>query len=213
MGIVLIYQTSQPISIWNSLAANIGVPYFSLSVSLNVLLTLMIVIRLLLHNKRFQDAIGPSERAGGLYKAIITILVESSALYAVNSILFIGPWAVKNRVAGMFLPILAETQVRPLFFSSPTLRNLGMLLSNRGVEQVIAPFLIILRVANQSALASNTTLGSISSVRARSKGRRGSGSGTIYGGYPMSSMESQGRTTDEFSVAVETTINVHHDKV
>ena len=48
----------------------------------------------------------------GLYKAIITMLIESSALYAVNSLLFVGPWGAGNHAADIFLPILAETQVR-----------------------------------------------------------------------------------------------------
>ena len=54
---------------------------------------------------------------GGLYKTIITVLVESSAIYAVSSILFVGPWGAKSHVGDIFLPILAETQVRAVHFS------------------------------------------------------------------------------------------------
>lgn len=112
LGILLEYRTSQPSSIWNSLAADIGIPYFSITVSLNVLLTLMIVTRLVLHGRSFRDAMGTPARASGLYKAVITILVESSAIYAVTSLLFIGPWIAKNRASDIFLPVLAEIQVR-----------------------------------------------------------------------------------------------------
>ena len=112
MGIVLIYQTSQPnSSIWNSVAINFGLPYFSISISLNILLTLMIVTRLVLHNREIRTAVGAPSGLTGLYKAIITVLVESSALYAVNSLLFVGPWGAKNHAGDIFLAILAETQV------------------------------------------------------------------------------------------------------
>ena len=112
MGILLIYQTSQPnSSIWNSVAINIGLPYFSISISLNILLTLMIVTRLVLHSREIRTAMGAPSGLTGLYKAIITMLVESSALYAVNSLLFVGPWGAGNHAADIFLPILAETQV------------------------------------------------------------------------------------------------------
>ena len=115
MGITFIYQTSQPnSSIWNTVAINFGLPYFSISISLNILLTLMIVVRLVIHNRDIRSALGTPTGISDLYKAIITMLIESSALYAVNSLLFIGPWGAGSHVADIFLPILAETQVRDL---------------------------------------------------------------------------------------------------
>ena len=113
MGILFIYQTSQPnSSIWNTIAINFGLPYFSISMSLNILLTLMIVVRLVLHSRNIRAAMGSPVGVSGLYKAIVTMLIESSALYAVNSLLFVGPWGAGNHAADIFLPILAETQVR-----------------------------------------------------------------------------------------------------
>lgn len=110
MGIMLLYQTSQPnSSIWNNVAIDFGVPYFSISLSLNILLTLLIVGRLALHRRNVRSAMGA--RASGLYETIITMLVESCALYAVTSLLFVVPWSVKSHVADIFLPILAEIQV------------------------------------------------------------------------------------------------------
>ena len=123
LGIVFIYQTSQPGSIKDSLAANTGIPYNSLSLALNVLLTLMIVTRLVWHGRNLRNALGYSDRATGLYKAVTTMLVESSALFTVNSLLFIVPWGAGSWVADIFLPILAETQVRTVYIL-PTPRNL-----------------------------------------------------------------------------------------
>ena len=114
MGIVLVYQNAEVGGrTWS------GLPYFSISFSLNVLLTSMIVIRLVLHTRNVRKAMGISG-IGGLSKAIATMLIESCALYAVSSLLVLGPWSAVNGSVDIFLPILAETQVRvlsPLRFS------------------------------------------------------------------------------------------------
>ena len=114
-GLVLAYQTTKPSNLWYSFKANLGLPYFSISVSLNVLLTLIIVARLVLHSRSIRHAMGPLARPSRLYNDIVTILIESSAIYAIASLLLIGLWATKSRAIGIFLPILAETQVRTIF--------------------------------------------------------------------------------------------------
>ena len=86
--------------------------YISLSLSLNVLLTFMIVVRLVLRGRRIRAAMGSPAGISRLYKSIATMLVESSALFAVNSLLVIGTWAAKHPVANVFTRTLAETQVR-----------------------------------------------------------------------------------------------------
>ena len=109
MGIMFLYQLSELtggvyLSVWFDL------PYFSISLSLNVLLTLMIVIRLILHTRDIRASMGGTG-IGGLYKVIVTMLIESSALYAVNSLLVLGPSSAGNSASDIFIPILAETQV------------------------------------------------------------------------------------------------------
>lgn len=133
IGIMLTcYQTLQAgSSAWASMAIELGTPYYAISFSLNALLTLMIVTRLILHTRKLRSAAGGSARTAGLYRAVISMFVDSSALYAVAFILFIGPWSVGSWATDVFFPILAAAQV-------------------------IAPFLITLRVANRSALMSDT---------------------------------------------------------
>lgn len=111
MGVMLIYyQASQPdTSPWSSVALNFNYPYFTISLSLNVLLTLMVVTRLVLHSRNIRDS---ETVPTGVVRWCITILIESSALYAVSFLLFIGPWAAKSYIAQIFFPILVETQVR-----------------------------------------------------------------------------------------------------
>jgi len=87
--------------------------YISISLSLNVLLTLMIVVRLLLHSWNVRTTTGSAPvGTGGLYKSIATMLIESSALFAVSSLLAIVLWAISHPLSNVFSPILAETQVR-----------------------------------------------------------------------------------------------------
>jgi len=187
MGILFIYQTSQPDkSIWSSVAISFGIPYFSISLSLNMILTLLIVTRLVLHNRNVRTAMGAPPGFGGLYKAIVTMLVESSALYAVSSLLFVAPWGAGSHVADIFLPILAETQV-------------------------IAPLLIIRRVADQSALTSNSVAtGNPGSFNFKSQGRVTSGSGTLRG-YPMHQSDLSAKSSHETGDEGDASIHFHQD--
>jgi hypothetical protein len=130
MGIVFTYQTLRP-EYFNEqqVTINLGLSFFSISVSLNVLLTLMIIVRLTLHSRNVRNATGASAGATGLYNAIVTVLIESCALYAVSFLLFIGPWGANSLVEYVFFPVLIETQVR----ISSRARNPGTLSPNHGV--------------------------------------------------------------------------------
>ena len=128
MGVVFIYQSSRARNVIMdaSRIMTFGIPFFSISFSLNILLTLMIVARLILHNRNLREAFGPSNGATGLYKAIGTMLVESCALFAVNSVLFIGPWSAGSPAQFIFFPVLAGTQVGYFLVSSRLTVMLGM---------------------------------------------------------------------------------------
>ena len=92
---------------------NISVLHYSISISLNVLLTLMIVARLVLHTRNIRTSMGIAG-IGGSCKVIITMLIESSVIYATSSLLVI--WLLGTGMGGSsgFLFILAETQARAL---------------------------------------------------------------------------------------------------
>lgn len=120
MGITLVYNAATgPDTESNSLfAERIIFSYFIISLSLNVLLTLMIVARLVLHIRNIRNAMGTSGGAGGLYKPIISILVESCALYASSFLVYIVTWSLNGSsqfISEAFQPILAEAQVRAVF--------------------------------------------------------------------------------------------------
>ena len=108
MGIVFNFQNTiadSNISPWS------GIPYYTISLSLNILLTLMIVIRLTLQARDTRTALGMNG-IGGLCTAIVTMLIESCVLYAVSSLLVIGPWGADSPITNTFLPILNQAQVR-----------------------------------------------------------------------------------------------------
>ena len=106
MGIAFVYQGAQVDGAsWSAL------PYFSISLSLNILLTLMIVARLILHARDTRTALG-IPGMGGLYKTIVIMLIESCALFAVNSLLVIGPLGAENSISNLFMATLAQIEVR-----------------------------------------------------------------------------------------------------
>ena len=111
ISIMLTYNETKTAQIGDDILS-----YLSISISLNVLLTLMIVIRLILYTRNTRNAMGISG-IGGMCNAISTMLIESCTLYAVSGLLVIIPLAVENYIMAFFLPILAETQVR--VFSCP----------------------------------------------------------------------------------------------
>ena len=82
------------------------------------------------------------------------------------------------------------------------------------VGQVIAPLFVVHRVANKSALTSESLAsGRMSTFKARSRGEPTDGSGAVPGGDPASSADERGMNTGEPRVGVETTNDSHREEV
>ena len=79
-------------------------------ISLNVILTLMIIVRLALHTRNNRGALGAPGGIAGVYKAVITMLIESCALYTVGSVLVVMQLGAIPAMD--YLPILYQIQVR-----------------------------------------------------------------------------------------------------
>lgn len=117
MGIMFIYyEVSQPPggTVQSSAAANFDYPYFTISLSLNILLTVMIITKFVLRSGNIRNAMGAPI---GLRTAVITVIVESSALYAATYLLFIGLWSANSPVTFVFTQVLVNVQVRAAFAS------------------------------------------------------------------------------------------------
>ncbi|KLO13555.1 hypothetical protein SCHPADRAFT_354512 [Schizopora paradoxa] len=83
-------------------------PYFAVSLGLNVLLTIGIVARLLLYRHRITSVFGAAH--GSHYTSIVSIIVESAALYSTFSILFIIPFALNSVITPATLQPIGQVQ-------------------------------------------------------------------------------------------------------
>jgi hypothetical protein len=112
-GIVTFYNYMQSKSSGypKNLVLDISTSYYSVSLALNVLLTLMISVRLILHRRSIRNVMGDSFRACGLYKNIVTILIESYAPYAIVLLLTIVPRGINTSISFFFSPVVSEIQV------------------------------------------------------------------------------------------------------
>ncbi|THH21426.1 hypothetical protein EW146_g152 [Bondarzewia mesenterica] len=132
MGILFLFQASRPgASLFNRLSINFGIPYFSLSASLNVVIAILITSRLLLFRRTLHRALGSAQASSIPYISIAAMVVESSLLYAITSLLFVIPYGANSHVSNLFLPVLSQAPV-------------------------IASMLIILRVAKRRAWDART---------------------------------------------------------
>ena len=171
-------------------------PYYLISLSLNILLTIMIAIQLIRHSRNIRNAMG-STTNNGLYNTVVTVLVESCVLYALGSLLFVAPLGAQSPVQAIFGWSFGKVQVRiqsHRFFC----RNLGPRSSNRSDEQIISLYLITLRIANRTALTSRAiTSGKIDSMRFRSPEEMTEDDRALYDDYLVSYMESSGGGSSE----------------
>ena len=71
----------------------------------------MIVTRLFLLHRNIKKALNAPVRVHGLYRVIVTSLIESYALYSVTYALLIGLLATGNPLFGVVLPIFLNVQV------------------------------------------------------------------------------------------------------
>jgi hypothetical protein len=129
LSLLLIVELSLPgITLWSKISVNLAIPYWSISIALNVVITTFISARLLYMRSRIQREM-PSGGKG--YVSVTAMLVESAALYTVNGLFFLISYAANSPIQNLTLPLLGQTQS-------------------------IAPLLIILRVAQGRAWSNDT---------------------------------------------------------
>ena len=124
MGIVTLYFQHLGRTGVTPVVPNFGVIYLSIPASLNILLTLMIVVRLVMHGRNLRAVTSSSVGISGLYKAASTIFIESCALLAVSSLAVVIALSTTRSsddpdvywpgsyVVDITFPVLAEIQVR-----------------------------------------------------------------------------------------------------
>ena len=135
--------------------------------------------------KHLRSAIGASAGGVGLYTTIVTMIVESYAIYAVAYLVYIILFATRNSLQDVFATFLASSQV-----CAVSAFSLSRTLSDLGEMQIIAPFLIVLRVAERRALTKDTIIssGNLGSIRFRSQGESRGPNATVSDGSPTTSL-------------------------
>ena len=200
LGIARVYYVSGT-KLFTVTEINIDTSYFSICLSLNILLTLMIVIQLVVHIWNIRKGTGASGGSSGLHTAtaaVVAMLIESYALYAGVLLAFTISWAVQSWVVDLFNGLIGTVQVRVVFTICDAVLALP---SNYGCTQVIAPYLIILRVAKRRAITSESISGTAESIRFRSQGST-DGDGSLPNGDPVNATEVNSEAAGE-RVAVD----------
>ena len=84
----------------------------------------MLIMRLVLHSKHVRSIMGAQDGPGGLYKAIVTMLVDSDALYDASFALFVGPWASVDITVGFITAQILRTRLHRFVPHRPSGRKL-----------------------------------------------------------------------------------------
>ena len=110
MGILTLFQASRPdASLWTHTTIQFSLPYFSISIALNTLLTLLLVGRLLYMSRKASRSLGQQHAA--TYISVASMLVESAAPYTITSLIFIITYARNSYVQNLVLPVLSQIMV------------------------------------------------------------------------------------------------------
>ncbi|KLO11089.1 hypothetical protein SCHPADRAFT_831580 [Schizopora paradoxa] len=130
LSVFTVFQSVQPnSSFWSTVTVQFAVPYYSLSMSLNIIISLIIAFRLL-HMRRMIAPLGNEHTK--VYTSVAAMIIESAALFSGTSLIYIICYARNSNVQNLVQPVL---------------------------DQVIciAPELIILRVAQGRAWTRDTS--------------------------------------------------------
>ncbi len=110
LGIIWAVESTKPgLSLYNTLPLKLGTSYYVLSVSANVILTILISVQLLVFRRRIMKH--QSAEHGRDYFSLLTIIVESAALYSAFGIIFIVTYALNNPLNQIFLFVANSSQV------------------------------------------------------------------------------------------------------
>ena len=97
-------------------SAKFATAFYVITVSLNIILTILICIRLLRVSNRVSGALG--EESAKVYTSAIAILVESAALYSASGIMYLVPFALNLPIADFFGQFWTKMSVSYLKVSS-----------------------------------------------------------------------------------------------
>ena len=114
VAVVFAIQTASPNGFFAQSTTNWALPYFGISLSLNILLTLLIVGRMWYYTREGQAVFGHAY--GKHYTIISSMFIESAALYAICSILLLATYAIQHPINQIWFGLSPSVQVRKTFW-------------------------------------------------------------------------------------------------
>lgn len=113
MAIFRTTAAAQPsASLLAATAVKFGIPYWSISMALNMIVTILIVGRLWLARKHIEDILGKGH--GKMYTGILAMVIESAAPYAISSLILIILYGLKDTGFVLLIPTFCQVQVSTL---------------------------------------------------------------------------------------------------
>ena len=116
LSILVVYQSSRPnAGLWTTITISVTVPYFAISIGLNIAMTLAIAGRMLYMRRTVISVLGPEHAR--LYTSVASMFIESGAVYSVLGLIFLVSYARGSNVQNLVLQSLDQAVVRVFFFS------------------------------------------------------------------------------------------------
>ncbi|KAG2039752.1 hypothetical protein BDR03DRAFT_991702 [Suillus americanus] len=109
VGIMFLLQVTSNSPYFSSTNINYTVPYLSLSLALNIIISIVIVLRLLTYRHRISKVLGSSY--GTQYTSIAAMIVESAALYSAFSVAFLTLFLLNNPISAVFIQSFTQVQI------------------------------------------------------------------------------------------------------
>jgi hypothetical protein len=97
-------------SFWAAQAVTFGIAYWSLSLGLNIIITVAIAGRLFYMRSKLRNALGDQPLASP-YISVAAMIIESASLYTSTALIFIVLYARGSPVQNYVLPVLGQVQV------------------------------------------------------------------------------------------------------
>ena len=109
LSLILIIMLCIPgITLWSTISINLAIPYWAISIALNVIITACIATKLLYMRYQMRQI---SVGSGSEYISITSMMIESAAIYTANGLIFLVSYAVNSPIQNLALPVLGQTQV------------------------------------------------------------------------------------------------------
>lgn len=110
MSIMTIFQSAQPnANIFSAAAVDFAIPYWSLSIALNIIITGMIATRMIVLRRRIVAVLGADHAR--TYTSIVALLTESAALYSTTMLVFVITYGLHSNALNIVLPISSQVMV------------------------------------------------------------------------------------------------------